>query len=78
MRELVDVHPDLVWDYPQAPDDPRWRLQRAAEGFPAYGRDRRTVHMLYERRHELDIPPERVLLIELYEEAWCEREGGRQ
>lgn len=50
-----------------------WRLQRIAEWFPAYGRDRETVRQLFERRAELRIPEEVRSLIELYEECWQER-----
>lgn len=73
----VPIHRDLVWDYDTPPKDPRWRLQRIADAFPAYGRDRLTVRLLFEHRHELQVPPETRLLIELYEEAWTEREAER-
>lgn len=64
----VDIHPDLVWDYATPPRDPLWRLQRIADAFPAYGRDRRTVAQLFAMRHQLRMPPEVRPLIELYEE----------
>jgi hypothetical protein len=74
----VPIHPDLVWDYREPPADLSWRLQRIADAFPAYGRDRRTVALLFAHRAELRVPPEQRLLIELYEEAWRRRgEGAR-
>jgi hypothetical protein len=71
----IPIHQDLVWDYGEAPADPAWRLQRIGEAFPAYGRDRRTVALLFAQRHALRLPPETRALIELYEEAWRAREG---
>lgn len=75
----VDIPRELVWDYAEPPEDPAWRLQRIAEWFPAFGRDRKTVAQLYARRPELRVPPEVRTLIEIYEEIWQEREasGGR-
>lgn len=73
----VHVPPELVWDYSEPPDDPAWALQRIADWFPAYGRDRDTVAQLYARRNELEIPPEVRTLIEIYEEVWREREADR-
>lgn len=75
MKGEVAIHPDLVWDYEQPPRDTLWRLQRIADAFPAYGRDRRTVAMLYAHRAELRLEPETRALIEMYEEAWREREA---
>jgi hypothetical protein len=75
MQETVDIPPELVWDYPAAPDDLLWRLQRLADWFPAYGRDRRTVALLYEHLGSLRAPPEVRTLIGLYEEAYRLREG---
>lgn len=72
----VPIHPDLVWDYGRPPADPLWRLQRIADAFPAYGRDRRTVALLFAHRSGLRLAVETRALIELYEEAWCAREGG--
>lgn len=69
----VRVPRELLWDYREPPKDALWRLQRIAEWFPAYGRDRETVRQLFERRAELRIPEETRALIELYEEAWRER-----
>lgn len=74
--EHVNVPPELLWDYRVPPEDPLWRLQRIAEWFPAFGRDRATVAQLYARRGELRVPPEVRALIEIYEEVWREREAG--
>lgn len=76
MHGEVNIHPDLVWDYAEAPHDPLWRLQRIADAFPAYGRDRQTVRQLFEHRAELRLEPEIRTLIEMYEEAWREREAN--
>lgn len=70
----VQVPPEPLWDYREAPADPLWRLQRIAEWFPAFGRDRATVAQLYARRGDLRVPPEVRALIEIYEEVWRERE----
>jgi hypothetical protein len=74
--DQVRLPQSLVWDYREPPRDLLWRLQRVASWFPAYGRDRRTVRLLFEHRAELSIPVEVRTLIELYEEAWQERAGG--
>jgi hypothetical protein len=71
----VDVPKELLWDYREAPTDPLWRLQRIADWFPAFGRDRETVAQLYAWRDELRIPPEVRTLIEIYEGVWREREA---
>lgn len=71
----VDVPQELLWDYREPPTDPLWRLQRIADWFPAFGRDRKTVAQLYARRDKLRIPPEVRTLIEIYEEVWREREA---
>jgi hypothetical protein len=69
----VRIPKNLVWDYEEPPADPLWRLQRLADAFPAYGRDRDTVRHLYEHRDVLRMKPETRALIELYEEVWQER-----
>ncbi len=73
----VAVPPELLWDYRTQPEDPDWALQRIAEWFPAFGRDRATVAELYRRRHALNIPPEVRTLIEIYEDLWREWEADR-
>lgn len=73
----VHVPPELLWDYRVPPEDPIWRLQRIADWFPAFGRDRETVAQLYAHRDALNVPPETRTLIEIYEKVWREREAGR-
>ncbi len=73
----VEIPPELVWDYRTPPEDPIWRLQRIAEWFPAFGRDRATVAQLYDFRNTLRIPPEVRKLIEIYEGIWRQREANR-
>lgn len=73
MAELVPIPRELVWDYAEPPQDLLWRLQRIADWFPAFGRDRRTVQLLYAHRDELKIPPEVRSLVELYQEEWERR-----
>ena len=51
-----------------------WRLQRIADAFPGYGRDRATVAQLFKNRDRLELKPEIRRLIELYEEMWATRE----
>jgi hypothetical protein len=77
MADVVPIPRELVWDYPEPPDDLLWRLQRIADWFPAFGRDRLTVRLLYEHRSELRIPPEVRALIGLYEEEWQKAEATR-
>ncbi len=74
----LDIPACLVWDYEVPPEDLLWRLQRIADWFPAFGRDRRTVELLFAHRGTLRLAPEIRELIELYEEAWREREAGRE
>jgi hypothetical protein len=74
--EQVHVPPELLWDYREPPEDPMWRLQRIAEWFPAFGRDRATVAQLHAHRRNLRVPPEVRILIEIYEQIWREREAG--
>lgn len=74
----IDIPECLVWDYAEAPDDLLWRLQRIADWFPAFGRDRRTVSLLFAHRAELRLEPEIRELIEMYEEAWREKELARE
>jgi hypothetical protein len=73
MVEVVAIPPELVWDYAKPPEDILWRLQRIADWFPAFGRDRVTVRLLYAHRDQLRIPPEVRSLIELYQEEWGTR-----
>lgn len=63
---MVEIPPELVWDYPSAPPDELWRLQRIAEFFPRFGRDRATVVALFGELDSLRIPAEVRQLIILY------------
>jgi hypothetical protein len=73
---MIEVPPELLWDYAEAPRDELWRLQRIADYFPRYGRDRATVEALHRRRSGLRIPPEIVELIDIYHRLWNERHDG--
>ena len=73
---MVVVPRELLWDYAEAPPDEGWRLQRLADFFPRFGRDRATVEALHAHRAALRIPPEIRELIELYHRLWQERSGG--
>jgi hypothetical protein len=72
---VIEVPRELLWDVGEAPDDDAWRLQRVAEWFPAFGRDRATVRELYRHRARLLVPAEIRASIELYERAWRLRRG---
>ena len=74
--EPVEVPAALLWDYREPPEDSTWRLQRIAEWFPAFGRDRATVAQLYAQRRDLRIPSEVRSLIEIYEQTWREHEAN--
>jgi len=41
--ETYTVPKELLWGYVEPPNYFLWRLQRAADFFPAYGTDRETV-----------------------------------
>jgi hypothetical protein len=77
MDQPVEVPKDILWDHRVAPADLNWRLQRLADFFPRYGRDRATVALLYAHRHELKLDPATLALIEEYERAHEEREQPR-
>jgi hypothetical protein len=73
---MIEVPRELLWDYAEAPLDELWRLQRIADFFPRYGRDRATVEALHARRDALRIPPEIGELIGIYHRLWGERHHG--
>ena len=54
---MITVPREIVWDYREAPEDLLWRLQRIADFFPRYGRDRETVTLLFENRPRLRLEP---------------------
>lgn len=67
---LVPVPASLLWDWPEAPADPLWRLNRIASRFPAVGTDRATVAALVLALPYLKLPYETRILIGMYEDAW--------
>jgi hypothetical protein len=73
--QTIKIPEELLWDYREAPDDLLWRLQRIADFFPLYGRDRKTVMALYENAKKLKIDETTRLLIEEYQRAWEEKGG---
>jgi len=75
LAEKIDIPKKLLWDYKKAPADPFWRLQRIADFFPLYGRDRKTVRALYENADKLKIDGTTKLLIEEYKKSWEEKSG---
>lgn len=66
---MIAVPKELVWDYRDAPEDLLWRLQRIADFFPRYCRDRETVRLLFENRDHLRLEPDTRALIEEYHQA---------
>jgi hypothetical protein len=70
---MIAVPKPILWDYREAPDDLLWRLQRIADFFPRYGRDRETVRLLFENRDRLRLEPGTRALVEEYHRAHAER-----
>jgi hypothetical protein len=67
---MIPVPKDILWDYDEPPEDLRWRLQRIADFFPLYGRDRETVALLYAHRDQLKVDEATRALVEEYQGAW--------
>lgn len=67
---MIAVPKDLLWDYLEPPADLHWRLQRIADFFPLYGKERETVGMLYAHRDQLRLDAATRALIEEYHRAW--------
>jgi len=63
---MIEVPEDILWDYRHAPEDVLWRLQRIADFFPLYGKDRATVLDLYAHRDHLKLDEATFALIEAY------------
>ena len=63
---MIRVPKDILWDYDEPPEDLLWRLQRIADFFPLYGRDRETVGLLYAHRDQLKLDRATRVLIEEY------------
>jgi len=70
---MITVPKAILWDYREAPEDLLWRLQRIADFFPRYGRDRETVGLLFEYRDRLRLEPATRALIEEYRRAHAAR-----
>jgi hypothetical protein len=64
---MVDLPKEIVWDYPEPPQDD---MQRLADFFPYHGRDRDNVRARVQRLPELKVPPEVAELIRLYAEHY--------
>ena len=67
---MIEVPKDILWDYDEPPEDLLWRLQRIADFFPLYGRERETVMLLFRYREQLNLDDATRLLIEEYHRAW--------
>lgn len=66
---MIEVPKDILWDYDEPPEDLLWRLQRIADFFPLYGRERETVMLLFRYRDQLNLDDGTRLLIEEYHRA---------
>ena len=66
---MIEVPKDILWDYDEPPEDLLWRLQRIADFFPLYGRERETVMLLFSYRDRLNLDDATRLLIEEYHRA---------
>jgi len=66
---MIEVPKEILWDYDEPPEDLLWRLQRIADFFPLYGRERETVMLLFSYRDQLNLDDATRLLIEEYHRA---------
>jgi hypothetical protein len=67
---MLQVPKEILWDYDEPPDDLLWRLQRIADFFPLYGREKGTVELLYTHRNQLRLDDATGTLIEAYHRSW--------
>ena len=67
---MIEVPKEILWDYREPPEDLLWRLQRIADFFPLYGREKETVALLFAHRNQLSLDDETRALIEEYRLAW--------
>ena len=67
---MIEVPKEILWDYREPPEDLLWRLQRIADFFPLYGREKETVALLFAHRNQLSLDDETRVLIEEYHRAW--------
>jgi hypothetical protein len=63
---MLRVPKEILWDYDEPPEDLLWRLQRIADFFPLYGRERETVALLFTHRNQLKLDDATRALIEEY------------
>jgi hypothetical protein len=63
---MIEVPKEILWDYENAPEDIGWRLQRIADFFPLYGKDRATIALLFAHRNQLKLDEATLALIEAY------------
>ncbi len=68
-KGMIQVPKDILWDYEEPPEDLLWRLQRIADFFPLYSRDRETVMLLYAHRDQFNLDGATKALIEEYGRA---------
>jgi hypothetical protein len=67
---MIQVPKEILWDYQEPPVDLLWRLQRIADFFPLYGREKQTVELLFIHREQLKLDDPTRILIEEYHHAW--------
>ena len=67
---MIDVPKEILWDYDEPPDDLLWRLQRIADFFPLYGREKKTIVLLFTHRDQLNLDDATRKLIEEYHHVW--------
>ena len=67
---MIQVPKEFWWDNQEPPVDLLWRLQRIADFFPLYGREKQTVELLFPYRKQLKLDDPTRTLIEEYHRAW--------
>ena len=67
---MIEVPKEILWDYTEPPLDLLWRLQRIADFFPLYGREKETVALLFTHRNQLNLDNATRVLIEEYHRVW--------
>ena len=67
---MIEVPKEILWDYHEPPEELLWRLQRIADFFPLYGREKETVALLFTHRNQLSLDAATRLLIEVLR-AWA-------